>query len=218
MRIKMLCLGLCLCMPVMVYAIPSVADVESSIAKQDLDKAKQQLTEVLKQKPDSYVANRYMAEILKLEYAKTGVKTPAYNLYMQKVTEIDAAKEKRQSDQRWASFFNGLVALLCVLVLIGSVALGGLFLKKRRDLVHARQAEEDWANKALDEIVKIARQIDGIEVLNPPTTKERIELLQALKHDNLDALNCVNTQDYHKPSIEQHIRLCTSTLETFRNA
>ena len=48
-------------------AMPSVADVETTIASGDYAKAKMQINEVLKANPNSYVANRYMLEIIRIE-------------------------------------------------------------------------------------------------------------------------------------------------------
>ena len=45
------------------FAIPTVSEIESTIASGDYKEAKSKLNEVLKVHPDSVVANKYMLEI-----------------------------------------------------------------------------------------------------------------------------------------------------------
>lgn len=48
-------------------AVPSVVEVEKTIASGDYTKAKAQLEEVLKANPDSIVAAKYLLEIVRIE-------------------------------------------------------------------------------------------------------------------------------------------------------
>lgn len=76
--------------------IPSVAQVESSIASGDYPEARKLLGEVLKTNPDSYVANRYMFEIVKIENGRDNTPSVEYKLYEDRINKITQQTEQRK--------------------------------------------------------------------------------------------------------------------------
>jgi len=137
-------------------AIPTVEQVETSISKGDYTTAKKQLGEVLAIHPDALVANKYMLEIIKIEYAKTQTPSVEYKLYENRIATINTviAKEKARlakidQDRKDAVkaenvklFLKWMVAL-ALLVMVGTI----FYFGTKRILIHRRNILQQLQEK-----------------------------------------------------------------------
>lgn len=198
------------------YATPTVAQVEDLITKGDYPKAKEQLAEVLKVSPDSYVANRYMFEIVKIENARDNVSSAQYKLYEDRIAKIEKAKadrlaeikkaeEEKRSAERWKSFRN---VVLSVFSIMGFGFLGYLGFRKfqhRQYLIAEQKRKEKWTDNVTADMLDIGKLLE--DALIRTTYNSRVmSALSDLKADNLDAMNQVQLGDVNEAAINQHIR------------
>ena len=108
------------------FAIPTVSEIESTIASGDYKEAKSKLKEVLKVHPDSVVANKYMLEIIKIEYAGSLQPSVEFKIYEDKLKQIEVKKQEKLLKEQEAlaekkraefkakvkSFFNFILILI----------------------------------------------------------------------------------------------------------
>ncbi len=195
--------------------IPSVSQVESTIASGNYVEARKQLEEVLKTNPDSFVANRYMLEIVKIENARDNVSSVEYKLYEDRVNKIrlqieqrKAAELKAKKDKEDAERTQVLLnALYTVLFLI---LLGGLsFLGYKKYQTHQEKAEERkkfdaWVSKATADMLDIEKGLNKASVMVLGSYKT--SLLDDLIADNADALEQVLKADVNMSAVNSHIR------------
>lgn len=143
-------------------AIPSVSDVEKTINSGDYVKAKSMLTAVLKEHPDSIVANKYMLEVIKIEYAGSLQPSVEYKLYEGRIKQLEKEKAQRKDDEfrkQFSIFFLSGIFIIC--------AVGGFFIIKpfwvdymaaKKVAKKERERQEQWVKRAREQAV----QINGI--------------------------------------------------------
>lgn len=96
------------------FALPTMDDVDRSMAEQNPAKAKVQLQEVLKVQPDSYNANRYMVEVIRVENATNGVSDPMLTFYKNKVNRLEDECHERNAKTAasiWFGLWGGILAI-----------------------------------------------------------------------------------------------------------
>lgn len=211
-------------------AMPSVADVEHTIANGDYEKAKSQLNEVLKAQPDSYVANRYMLEIIKIENARDNVASVGYKIYEDKLARIEAAKaaklaaikkaeEEKLAKERAAkfrSFMWDFFRTLVVLAILFGGFLLGLKYHRRKQFQKEQKRKEQELLVAKGELM--ADLIDLNNLLNKGIDDPQFDgtstltLLNDLKLDNLDAINCLDNDDFNLDAVKRHVRNASEFL------
>lgn len=204
-------------------AVPTVTEVETKIANGEYNEAKQLIEEVLKKHPDSYVANRYMLEILNLQYAQDLKPSVAYKLYENRLAEIEksiAAKKKAIAEAKAAEeraqvgrvlgyvvlFFvlAGAIAAFVLLVIPRYKAAQAEKLKKRKAEERLREWKSDTMPDLIDlnQILQDAAEDDKYAKL----TNQQKQLIKDLYEDNLDAIGCLNRDDFNTDLIDRHIR------------
>ena len=202
--------------------IPSVAQVESSIASGDYPEARKLLGEVLKANPDSYVANRYMFEIVKIENGRDNVPSVEYKLYEDKLKQITtqteqriAAEAKAKKDKEDAERTQGLLnALYTVFFLIVLGGVGYLGFNKYQTVQYAKKKKkqfEDWSNKATADMLDIEVGLNKVSALSLGSYNS--SLLKDLMEDNADALGQVLKADVNMSAIDRHIHNSKQFLE-----
>ena len=106
-----------------VFASPSVRDVEMSMRSGNIDQTKLYLKEVLKEHPDSYKANFYMAQAMTIsgdhEQAKKYSEAAAIakEKHQREVDEINAKKEAEKA-QKHKEFINMILGILSVVFIV----------------------------------------------------------------------------------------------------
>lgn len=202
-------------------AVPTVAQVEASISKGEYTTAKKQLEEVLKKQPDSLVANKYMLEIIKLEYAKDQVPSVAYKLYEKQIVTIEnnIAKEKErlakieedrikaekhakhEKQLRWF----GIVLLLSVVgvaLYFGSVLVYRHFQIKKRRLEEKRNIET-WKSETRSALIDMNRFIRETQDASPDWYR-RYPKLKYILDDTLTYLEDLKNDSYNGDDIDRH--------------
>ena len=113
------------------FAIPTVSEIESTIGSGDYKEARSKLNEVLKVHPDSVVANKYMLEIIKIEYAGSLQPSVEFKIYEDKLKQIEVkkqqkilqeqevlvAKKRAEFKAKVKSFFN-FILILCIFAVV----------------------------------------------------------------------------------------------------
>lgn len=218
------------------FAIPSVIDVEKTISSGDYDKAKKELEEVLKVHPNSLVANSYMLEVLKIEYAGSLVPSVSYKLYENKINEIknnlelerlkqiEAQKEKAKQEfwatlKKVAIFFSLFVLLFLICLKLSSI----YRLKKQKELqeklvLEKEREEEEWVKKSIritNELdVILSKHMENLEVIKSNYHPYVARDLNNLYLDNQDFCEVLKNRDYgDRNSIDRHINNCWSFLD-----
>lgn len=198
------------------YAAPTVAQVEDLIAKGDYPKAREQLAEVLKVNPDSYIANRYMFEIVKIENARDNVSSAQYKLYEDRIAKIEKAKadrlaavkkaeEEKRSAERWTIFRN---IMLTIFISIGFGIVGYLGYGRHtrlKQIVAEQKRKEKWTDTVTADMLDIGNLLDSA-LIRTTYNSRMMGALSDLKADNLDAMNQVQLGDVNESAINQHIR------------
>lgn len=198
-------------------AVPTVTDVEATIVSGDYVKAKEQLKEVLKVKPDSVVANKYMLEVIKIEYAGSLKPSVEYKIYEDALKQIAADKAKRIEAERiaaeekrsaeiWASvrtFFAWLIGL----AVLGA---GGFFLWMRTSTILAKRK---WVKSATDKSVHINKVLskalghdEGVLYFKKKSEVIRLDAI-SLRDDNNDVIEIITENgDYDVEMIDNHFK------------
>lgn len=212
-------------------AMPSVVDVETTIASGDYTKAKVQLAEVLKAHPDSYVANRYMLEIIKIENTRDNVASVGYKIYEDKLAKIEADKVARlekirkaeaakRAEERNKAFINFMFRLLIVLI-VGALLVGIYFgirtLQSKRKAIQAERdrelAMQKWKGETMPDLIDLnnllKRAMDDPKIDGTST----LILLKDLHADNLDAIGCLDNDDFNQDAIKRHVQNAFDFLE-----
>lgn len=202
-------------------AVPTVTDVEATINSGEYAKAKEQIKEVLKVHPDSVVANKYMLEIIKIEYAGSLKPSVEYKVYENKLKQIEAAKQKRLEEERlaaekkrkaefWAgvrTFFSWLFGLL----LVAALAVGGFIILRKRILAKKEtERKRKWKGIAQEKFVHIndvlSRNLkDREDFQRKYGTNAKLDAI-ALNDDNLEAMQAVYDDDYSEEIINRHFK------------
>ena len=202
-------------------AVPSVRDVETKIANGEYSEAKSLLKQVLKEQPDSYVANRYMLEILNLEYARTLKPSVEYKLYEDELARIANKKAERerlvaeaQAAESRAKVTRILFSMLGVVLFAGFIffTLTVIFprVSAYRNEKEAARLEairlKKWKADTLPDLIDLNSIMsnlshEAIAALRP----HQRELLEGLRLDNLDAMTCLQNDDYNEELIDRHL-------------
>ena len=206
-------------------AMPSVADVETTIASGDYAKAKMQINEVLKANPNSYVANRYMLEIIRIENARDNQPSVGYKIYEDKLKQIEKAKadrlvaerkvkEEKEAAERKAAFKHGVWTFFKVifwaLVFVGIGFIIVIFMRKQR-IKKERQREldalEEWKGDVRPDLIDfnaIFKRVLG-DLSSYNLSPFAVQLLRDLDLDNLDYINDLDINKFDTNVIERHI-------------
>lgn len=202
-------------------AIPTVAQVEASISKGDYTVAKKQLEEVLAKQPDSLVANKYMMEIIKIEYAKTQTPSVEYKLYENRIATINAAlakekarlakieEDKRAAERKasLATFFRWVIGTI-VLVLVGIVIIYAIreLIEIRRKKKRQLQEEADfkaWVSDTRAALLDMNKFITSTQE-EYDDWESRFPKLRFLLDDTLTYLNDLKNNDFNGHDIDRH--------------
>ena len=214
-------------------AMPSVADVETTIASGDYAKAKTQINEVLKANPNSYVANRYMLEIIRIENARDNQPSVGYKMYEDKLKQIDKAKadrlvaerkakEEKAAAERQAAFKRGVWTFFKVifwaLVFAGLGALIVIFMRKQRakkERQRELEALEEWKGDVRPDLIDfnaIFKRVLG-NLNDYRLSTYAVQLLRDLDLDNVDYINDLDINKFDTDVIERHIRNAKDFIE-----
>lgn len=213
--------------------IPSVAQVESTIASGDYTEARKQLGEVLKENPDSYVANRYMFEIVKIENGRDDTPSVDYKIYEDRLTQITKATEKRLAEEarkaqeakdaeRRKAFHSMLINFLIFAALGGIGFFIFIKIKEKSDIKKAEQKRLDLKQQADAQFIKWKDgvNIDLIDIANaleraaikPASSKMNEELVGDYNLDNIDIIERIKDRDVNQAKVNAHIRECKQFL------
>lgn len=202
-------------------ALPSVTDVETKIAKGEYSEAKGMLEKVLKEHPDSIVATRYMLEVINIEYAGSLKPSIEYKLYENHLAVIQKAKAERErkiAEEKRAKERAETTKILMNILLIFSVC--GLFIfgalvlprkykayRKQKELKEEQiQGLENWKRRVTSDLIDLNSTITEIpDSRKIALKKSQLELLEDLRVDNLDALECLRNDDFNQSSIDRHL-------------
>lgn len=195
--------------------IPSVSQVESTIASGNYVEARKQLEEVLKTNPDSFVANRYMLEIVKIENARDNVSSVEYKLYEDRVNKIRLqteqrkaaelkAKKDKEDAERTQVLLNALYTVLFLVFLGGLSFLGYKKYQTYQEKAEERKKFDAWASKATADMLDIEKGLNKASVMVLGSYKT--SLLDDLIADNADALEQVLKADVNMSAVNSHIR------------
>ncbi len=214
-------------------AMPSVADVETTIASGDYAKTKTQLNEVLKANPNSYVANRYMLEIIRIENARDNQPSVGYKIYEDKLKQIEKAKAERLAEERKAkeekaaaerkAAFNRFVwsflkACFWLVIFAGVGFLITIFVRKQRAKKERERelaAIEEWKGDVRPDLIDfnaIFKRVLG-DLSSYNLSPFAVQLLRDLDLDNLDYINDLDINKFDTNVIERHIRNAKDFIE-----
>lgn len=146
-------------------AVPSVVEVEKTIASGDYTKAKEQLDEVLKANPDSIVAAKYYLEVVRIENARDNQPSVEYKLAEDRLAKLEKvkadrlaaenkAKEDKLMEERKAIAFKTFMGL--ILTMFGGLAGWLLFNRYKAVQVIKREREEEAARQKVIDDRKVA--------------------------------------------------------------
>lgn len=202
-------------------ALPSVTDVETKIAKGEYSEAKTMLEEVLEKQPDSIVATRYMLEVINIEYAGSLVPSVEYKLYENRLQSLQKAKAERErmvaeaaAAKKRAEVTKILVNMLLIFSVCGLFVFGALTLprkykayRKQKELKEEQiQGLENWKRRVTSDLIDLNSTITSIpDSRKVALKKSQLELLEDLRADNLDALECLRNNDFNQSSIDRHL-------------
>lgn len=206
-------------------AIPTVTQVESTIASGNYLEARKQLGQVLKAYPDSYVANRYMFEVIKIENGRDNKPSVEYKLYEDKLTQITIATKKRIAienevrqkaiaDKRFKTFINFLIASVLISFLIFISYIGYTRYQASQKIKKEKEEFEKWLEEVNGYLLNIDKAIKR-SFLTTMSSKDK-DLLECLDLDNLDVMKQVKQVDVNTNAVDKHIRNAREFLyETF---
>lgn len=219
-------------------AVPTVTEVENTINSGDYAKAKTMLKEVLVAHPDSLVANRYMLEAIKIEYAGSLKPSVEYKVYEQNIQKIENDRRekayqemiRRQEAEKAATKEKIMTVLnwIFVTIIIALIVFIGLLIyrkkiKPERDRRKKEQLEllrkQEWLKQADEKFLKLNRFFsdildDEVALTNFEHKYGRwaVDDLRALNADNIEASEAVSNNDYSEKIIDRHFE------NAFRNA
>lgn len=206
-------------------AIPTVTQVESTIASGNYLEARKQLGQVLKAYPDSYVANRYMFEVIKIENGRDNKPSVEYKLYEDKLTQITIATKKRIAienevrqkaiaDKRFKTFINFLIASVLISFLIFISYIGYTRYQASQKIKKEKEEFEEWLEEVNGYLLNVDKAIKR-SFLTTMSSKDK-DLLECLDLDNLDVMKQVKQVDVNTNAVDSHIRNAREFLyETF---
>lgn len=195
--------------------IPSVTQVESSIASGDYKESRELLKEVLKVNPDSYVANRYMFEIVKIENARDNTPSVEYKLYEDRIKKIAQQTEERKIAEKKAKihkFIKTVLYSFLLLIIIGALSYFGYF-KYKEYLIRQKENKKlkQWCSKTTADLLHIQNSL--VNAKSTSFTEHKKSLLNDLIADNEDAMQQVLLSDVNTFAIEKHINNAKNFLE-----
>ena len=187
--------------------VPSVAQVESSIASGDYKESRELLKEVLKVNPDSYVANRYMFEIVKIENGRDNTPSVEYKLYEDRIKKIEQQTEERRIAEKKAKihkFIKTVLYSFLLLIIIGALSYFGYF-KYKKYLVRQKENKKlkQWCSETTADLLDIQNSLVNTKSIS--FTEHKKSLLNDLIADNEDAMQQVLLSDVNTFAIEKHI-------------
>ena len=206
-------------------AIPTVTQVESTIASGNYLEARKQLGQVLKAYPDSYVANRYMFEVIKIENGRDNKPSVEYKLYEDKLTQITIAtknritienevRQKAIANKRFKTFINSLIASVLISFLIFISYIGYTRYQASQKIKKEKEEFEKWLEEVNGYLLNIDKAIKR-SFLTTMSSKDK-DLLECLDLDNLDVMKQVKQVDVNTNAVDKHIRNAREFLyETF---
>lgn len=194
--------------------IPSVTEVESTIASGDYVAAKDQVKQVLKAYPDSYVANRYMLEIIKIENGRDNKPSAEYKIYENYLAKIEAERDKRVHEKLKAEIEakraeSNKVLVRFILGFLGLIIAAGacFFLYTRINIVRQQKKEaeefDQWLKNVNEDLLDINAAIVKAKVL----TLSGYQKIQVdnLDKDNTDELRRVTSRSVNRDDVTRHI-------------
>lgn len=195
-------------------SIPTVSEVESTIAAGNYAEAREQLGKVLKENPDSYVANRYMFEIVKIENGRDNVSSVEYKLYEDRVNKITQqtqarlaaeakAKQDKLNEERWQATLTMLYTLFGIIGISGLGFLGHIKYRVYQNEKVKKKELEDWTNRVTADMLDLEKGFEKASLL--PLGSHKSSLLEDLSADNSDALNQVLEADVNRSAVDRHI-------------
>ena len=195
--------------------VPSVTQVESSIASGDYKESRELLKEVLKVNPDSYVANRYMFEIVKIENARDNTPSVEYKLYEDRIKKIAQQTEERKIAEKKAKihkFIKTVLYSFLLLIIIGALSYFGYF-KYKEYLIRQKENKKlkQWCSKTTADLLDIQNSL--VNAKSTSFTEHKKSLLNDLIADNEDAMQQVLLSDVNTFAIEKHINNAKNFLE-----
>lgn len=210
-------------------AVPSVTEVEGTISSGDYAKAKSQIKEVLKVHPDSVVANKYMLEIIKIEYAGSLQPSVEFKIYEDKLKQIAVekakrleaeriAKEKKEKEEFWLGVRIFFKNLFIVLAIISALAIGGIYFTKHRKKVEEQKRKQEWVKQAKSKFLHIhgifERALEkGEEEFTQGYRYSQWRDLLLLDKDNKEAMEAVDNNDYEERMINDHFKDAYSFID-----
>lgn len=188
-------------------ATPTVVEVEAKMIAGDYAGAKADLNKVLEKHPDSYVANRYLLELEKLEYAKTLQITPAYRIYEQRIAAIEVAKAEKDREEATKIMLWFVLFIIVLGATWTVVVLYTRHRKKMKKIAKKEAKEREWKGRVMPDLVDINAIISRVQAEQehklPQSTRT---LLEDLRLDNIDAIRAIDNNDYEAKAIDRHIR------------
>lgn len=213
--------------------VPSVSQIESTIASGNYAEARKQLGEVLKENPDSYVANRYMFEIVKIENGRDNTPSVDYKIYEDRLLQIEKATAERKAKEALAiqeakdkerreAFKSFMFKFLIFAILAGLIGFGiytyrekDKAKKEEQERLRLLQEKEDqfnsWKNKANEDLVDLSYALERAAV-KPASSKMNEELVGDYTLDNIDIIERIKERNVNQSKVNSHIRECKQFL------
>lgn len=191
-------------------ATPTVAEVDNLLIAGKYDEAKKELKDVLKQNPDSIVANQYMLEIMKVQYAYDQKPSLEYKYYENQVQQAEQAKVAKENNLRKERLGTALGWFLMVFlfVLAGFIIYFTGAYKYLLESYNAWGYKRECAKRQQGFIVELAsldtRLVKAKGAINSLTDYSR-GMVKAAYDDNIDALRQVKDLDYNIGLVDNHI-------------
>lgn len=212
------------------FAIPTVSEIESTISSGDYKEAKSKLNEVLKVHPDSVVANKYMLEIIKIEYAGSLQPSVEFKIYEDKLKQIEVKKQEKLLKEQEAlaekkraefkakvkSFFN-FILILCIFAIIFYV-LYLVFIKHYNKIIE-NMKHAKWKAKVVSETnhfnTIFSKHLENPDLIVQKYDQSILDDMTYLHLDNDDFIKSLVLNDYNVDKINRHIKHSYDFLDQY---
>ena len=212
------------------FAIPTVSEIESTIASGDYKEAKSKLNEVLKVHPDSVVANKYMLEIIKIEYAGSLQPSVEFKIYEDKLKQIEvkkqqkilqeqealAAKKRAEFKAKVKSFFN-FILILCIFAIV-FYFLYLVFIKHYNKIVE-NMKHAKWKAKVVSETnhfnTIFSKHLEKPELIVQKYDQSILNDMNYLHLDNTDFIKALVLNDVNVNTLNRHIKNTYDFLDRY---
>lgn len=212
------------------FAIPSVSEIESTISSGDYKEAKSKLNEVLKVHPDSVVANKYMLEIIKIEYAGSLQPSVEFKIYEYKLKQIEikkqekilkeqealAAKQRAEFKAKVKAFFN-FILIFCIFAII-FYCLYLVFIK-HYNTIKEKMKQAKWKAKVVSETnhfnTIFTKHLKNPELIVQKYDQSILDDMNYLNLDNDDFIKALVLDDYNVDTLNRHIKNTYAFLDKY---